>query len=241
MSAAMVSTRTETITTPDGTFAGHVALPDSGSGPGLLILQEIFGVNTYIRSVCERVAAMGYVAMAPDMFWRQEPGFTVEPDQDDGMEQAMGKMGAFEWTHATPDLGAALDHLVSLPECTGEAGVMGFCFGGTLTFHAAADLNPTCAVSYYGSGVADALDAKAHGVSCPILFHFGDNDPFLPYEDVERVTAHFAGAANVAVEVQPDAGHAFDNNSNPMFSNPVAAAAAWEVTAAHLAEHLPVT
>ena len=237
----MVTTRTESITTSDGSFAGHVALPESGTGPGLLILQEIFGVNTYIRSVCERVAAMGYVALAPDMFWRLEAGFTVEPDQADGMEQAMGKMGAFDWTHATADVGAALAHLKALPECTGETGVMGFCFGGTLTFHAAADLDPTCAVSYYGSGVADALDAKADGVSCPILFHFGDDDPFLPFENVERVMARFDGAPDVTIAVQSGAGHAFDNDSNPMFSNPPAAAAAWAVTATHLARHLPVS
>ncbi|MGI9602331.1 MAG: dienelactone hydrolase family protein [Acidimicrobiales bacterium] len=237
----MVSTRTETVPTESGSFAGHVALPPSGSGPGLLVLQEIFGVNTYIRSVCERVAEMGYVALAPDMFWRQEPGFVVEPDQgEEGMQSAFAKMGGFDWGAGAADLAAAFDHLQGLPECTGPAGVMGFCFGGTLTFHAAADLDPACAVSYYGSGVADALDAKADAVTCPILFHFGDDDPFLPYENVERVAARFENAPNVTVEVQAGAGHAFDNNVNPMFSNPTAAANAWSITAEHLARHLPV-
>ncbi|MDH4171368.1 MAG: dienelactone hydrolase family protein [Acidimicrobiia bacterium] len=236
----MVTTRTESITVDGGSFSAHVALPDSGSGPGLLILQEIFGVNSYIRSVCARVAQMGYLALAPDMFWRQQPDFIVEPDQgDDGMQSAFAMMGGFDWSQAPGDLGAALGHLRGLPECTGEAGVMGFCFGGTLTFHVAADHDPACAISYYGSGVADALDAKADQVSCPVLFHFGSDDPYLPIEDVDRIRARFADATDVTIEVQPGAGHAFDNDFNPLFSNPEAAAAAWAATAAFLAGHLP--
>ena len=235
----MVTTRSETVSTPDGSFTAHVAIPDSGSGPGLLVLQEIFGVNTYIRSVCERVAELGYVALAPDMFWRSEPGFTVEPDEADGMDRAMAKMGGFDWAHAANDLGAAFDTLQGLDECRGGAGVMGFCFGGTLTFHAAADLDPAVAVSYYGSGVADSLDAKAESVRCPILFHFGDDDPFLPNEHVERIRARLGDRPDVTIAVQAGAGHAFDNSFNPMFANPTAAAAAWELTRAHLARHLP--
>lgn len=235
----MTTSRTETITTPDGTFDAHVVVPDSGSGPGLMVIQEIFGVNTYIRDVCERVAALGYVALAPDMFWRDEPGFVVEPSEgDDGMTRAFAKMGAYDFAHAPGDLGAAFDHLRGLPETTDRAGVMGFCFGGTLTFHAASDLSPDCAVSYYGSGVADALDAKADAVSCPILFHFGDTDAFLPNEDAEAITARFADVPDATVLVQPGAGHAFDNSFSPVFSNPPAARAAWAETEAFLAENL---
>ena len=185
----MTTTRTETVTTEGGSFSGHVALPD-GSGPGLLVLQEIFGVNTYIRSVLDRVAQMGYMAMAPDMFWRQERDFVVEPDEgDDGMTRAFAAMGSFDETLGSADLEAALDHLRRLPECDGRVGVIGFCFGGTLTFLAASDHDPECAVSYYGSGVADALEAKAAGVSCPILFHFGGDDPYLPNEMAEAIAA----------------------------------------------------
>jgi len=236
----MVTTRLESVPTPDGNLSAHVAVPESGSGPGMLVLQEIFGVNAYIRSVCERVAELGYVALAPDMFWRNEPGFTVEPDDADGMERAMAKMGAFDWAHAATDLGAALDALRGLDECRGGAGIMGFCFGGTLTFHAAADLDPAVAISYYGSGVADALDAKADAIDCPILFHFGDDDPFLPNEQVDRIRARLGDRTNVSIAVQPGAGHAFDNSFSPMFSNPTAADAAWQLTCAHLAQHLPV-
>ena len=237
----MTTSRTETIAVDGGSFTAHVALPASGSGPGLVVLQEIFGVNGYIRSVCERLAEMGYVALAPDMFWRQEPGFTVEPSEgEEGMQRAFAAVGGFDWGTVGSDVGAALTHLRGLPECSGDAGLIGFCFGGTLTFLGAAALDPTCAVSYYGSGVAGNLDL-ADQVTCPILFHFGGNDPYLPNEDSQAVADRFADVESATVLIQPDAGHAFDNHLNPMFSDPPAAAAAWTATTAFLAEHLPPT
>jgi carboxymethylenebutenolidase len=237
----MTTTRTDTIATPDGSFAAHVALPESGTGPALVVIQEIFGVNTYIRDVCDRVAGLGYVAIAPDMFWRQEPGFTVEPDEgEDGMNRAFAKMGGHDFATMTGDLEALFAHAAAMPECTGAVAIMGFCFGGTVSFLAAADLDPACAVSYYGSGVAGALDAKADAVSCPILFHFGDDDPYLPNSDAEAVAARFADVETATIVVQPGAGHAFDNSFNPMFSNPDAAAAAWQHTMDFLGRHLPV-
>lgn len=236
----MTTTRTEAIPGPDGRFDAHIVPPDSGSGPGLVVLQEIFGVNEYVKSVCERVAQMGYVALAPDMFWRQEPGFTVEPSEgEEGMEAAFAKMGGFDFATVSTDVGAALEHLRRLPECTGEAGLIGFCFGGTLTYLGAAALDPTCAVSYYGSGVAGNLD-QADQINCPILFHFGGADPYLPSEDSQAVADRFADVENAEVLVLPGAGHAFDNFMNPVFDNPEAAKPAWEATAAFLARHLPV-
>jgi carboxymethylenebutenolidase len=233
------ATRTETITVADGSFDAHLALPSSGRGPGLVVLQEIFGVNTYIKSVCDRVAEMGYVAIAPDMFWRSEPGFTVEPeDGDAGMEAAFAKMGGFDFASAPGDLGATFDHLMALGETTTGPGVMGFCFGGTLTYLAAAALDPICAVSYYGSGVAGMLD-MAGDVTCPITFHFGDADPYLPNDDVQKVVDRFAAAPEAQVVIQHEAGHAFDNSFNPAFSNPQAANAAWHVTSSFLKTHLP--
>lgn len=236
----MTTSRTETVGVDGASFDAHAVAPDSGTGPGLVVLQEIFGVNTYIKAVCERLAGMGYVALAPDMFWRQQPGFMVEPEQgEEGMQSAFDMVGGFDWGSVGTDLGAALNHLRGLPECTGDAGLIGFCFGGTLAFLGAAALDPTCAVSYYGSGVAGNLD-RADDIDCPILFHFGGSDPYLPSKDSQAVADRFAGVEQAEVVIQPDAGHAFDNHLNPMFSNPPAAAAAWEVTAAFLAEHLPV-
>jgi len=236
----MTTTRTDTITAADGgTFAGHVAVPAAGRGPGLVLVQEIFGVNRYIRDVADRLAALGYVVLAPDMFWRVEPGVAIDGTDDAALGQAMGYVGRFDGPAGLADLAAAVGHLQALPECSGDVGVIGFCFGGTFAYLAAAHLDPVVAVSYYGSGVAGNLDLLDR-VACPILFHFGDADPYLPNADVDRLRAASAGMGNVEILVQAGSGHAFDNSFNPNFSDPPAAAAAWERTVAFLGRHLTV-
>ena len=234
----MTTTRTVTLSAPDGgTFAGHLAVPDAGSGPGLLVLQEIFGVNDYIRDVCDRLAAMGYAAMAPDVFWRVEPGVSLGGSEAD-IATGAGYVGRLDMDQVVADLGAALTQLRELPESDGRAGVIGFCFGGSTTFRVASRLEPDVAVSYYGSGVGSMLDDGA-AITCPLLFQYGSDDPFIPPDEIEAVREFAAERANVDFHTH-DAGHAFDNHRSAMFSNPVAAAAAWEVTSAFLAEHLPV-
>lgn len=234
-----MTTRTETITAPDGgTFAAHVRLPESGRGPGLLVLQEIFGVNEYIRDVCRRLAEAGYVAMAPDVFWRIEPGVECGHD-DEGLQQAYGYIGRYDWQAGTADLAAALAHLRALPETGGRAGAIGFCMGGTTSFGLACHADPDVVVSYYGSGVP-AMLPDAAGVSMPVLFHFGGDDPYIPREQIHQVAAYAAGKPNVTCRVW-EAGHAFDNGFAPMFTNPPVAEKAWAETIAWLHQHLPVT
>jgi carboxymethylenebutenolidase len=233
-----IETRTDTILVADGSFDAHVALPEGGSGPGLLLLQEIFGVGPYIKAVAERLAGMGYVAVAPDLFWRIEPGF-VAPEGEQAMAAGMAVSSQVDRAALLDDTVAALAHVRSLPEVHGRAGVIGFCFGGQLAFELAAAADPDTAVSYYGSGIASELEL-APEIACPILFHFGEDDPWIPQEQVDQIRQAFAGRPDAAVSVQRGGGHAFDNFTNPMFSRPDAAAAAWEQTASFLASTLPV-
>ncbi len=134
--APMVATRTETIIAADGaTFDGFLALPESGSGPGVLVIQEIFGVNTYIQQVCKRLAALGYVAMAPDCFHRQGAGFAVDRTGPEAVGEGIGKATKHDAELGVSDLGAALTHLRGLSEVGGgKVGVTGFCFGGLMTY-----------------------------------------------------------------------------------------------------------
>lgn len=225
------------IPTADGDIPAVLCVPDSGHGPGVVLIQEIFGVNTYIREVAERLAGEGYVALAPQMYWRIQTDFVVEATGPDDLPVAFEVAGKHDPADGVSDAGAALAHLAERSEVDGPVGVMGFCFGGSMTYLAAAAHEPTCAVSYYGSMIGANLD-KASSISCPILFHFGGDDPFLPMGDVEGLRTATEGMANVEINVEDGAGHAFDNNRNPMFSNPEAAAAAWARTSAFLAEHL---
>lgn len=234
----MTNLRTETVTVPDGSFDLHVWTPAAGSGPGLLLLQEIFGVGPYLRDVAERLAALGYVVGAPDVFWRQQRNWEADHDEE-GLQASFGLVGAFfgAFDNGVGDCVAAFDRLNELDDVVGAPGVIGFCLGGLLAYHVAACASPAVAVSYYGSNIAASLELAGR-ISCPILFHFGDSDPYIPNEQVAAITEAFAGNDRATIEVH-HAGHAFDNHRAPMFHNPEAAAEAWASTAAFLGRHLP--
>ena len=230
--------RVERVQTPDGVMDAHVSLPESGSGPGIVVIQEIFGVGDYIKESTDRLAALGYVALAPDLYWRIEPGIALEHDEA-GLGKAFETMQKLDQELAVRDSIDALKALRELPELTDtRAGVLGFCLGGTLAFQVAIQGDPDVAVCYYGSGIAGALD-QADAISCPVLFHFGGQDQYIPREDIDRVCAYANSHPDLECHVQEDAGHAFDNHDAPMFHQPEAAARAWEVTKAFLARRFP--
>ncbi len=129
-----ISARSERITIAQGELAAHVALPASGSGPGMLLLHEIFGLNVYVRDSAQRLAELGYVVLAPDLYWRTQPGLELDHD-DAGLEAGMAAAQKLDVGVAVGDAVAALDVLRSMPEVRDRrAGVIGFCLGGTLAY-----------------------------------------------------------------------------------------------------------
>jgi carboxymethylenebutenolidase len=229
---------TTAIRTPDGaSMGGHLSVPESGSGPGILVLMEIFGVGSYIRRATERLAELGYVALAPDLYRRTEPGLELGHHQA-GLEQAMAAVQRLDQAGAIEDSVTALRALRELPEVGGRpVGVLGFCLGGRLAYEVAAASDPALAVCYYGSGIADSLD-RADQIECPVLFHFGAEDGYIPLEAAERVCEVAAARPGWECHIQPDGGHAFDNHDSEMFWRPEPAARAWELTRDFLARHL---
>ncbi len=227
------------MTLPDGrTFTAHCAVPDS-PGPGILLFQEIFGINDNMRGLADRLARAGYVVLVPDVFWRIEPGF--ERKDESALEECMAMVQQLDWDTVPEDISATHAQLLSLPECTGPVGAVGFCLGGSLAFLAAARSRVDgkgidAAVSYYGSGnngMLPLLDA----VQCPVLFHYGDRDPFIPLESIEEVERAVAGRPGMRVE-RYDAGHAFSNWDAPSMYDQPAAEAAWASTQEFLGQHL---
>ena len=229
----MPTTRTETITAPDGgTFDGTVVVPDGGSGPGILLLQEIFGVNDFLLAKAADLAEAGYVVLCPDVFWRVERNVAL-PHDEEALQTAFGLMTRYseEVDGATQagDLTAALDHLRSLPEVTGPVAAMGYCLGGRLAYEVSVAADPDACVSYYGSGIADRLD-DADRISCPVIFHFGGNDPFIPNDQVDAIKKVMGDRPDVELHVHESAGHAFENHLAPMFHSADAAARSWPLT-----------
>lgn len=231
----MSEPRTVHVACDGGEMALHVWTPEAGSGPGILLLQEIFGVGAYIRAVAERLAAAGYVVGAPDVFWRFAPGWAAGHDQA-GLEASLAQVGKMDGPQAVADCAAALGALGALDEVRGTPGVLGFCLGGTLAWGVAMAASPSVCVSY-GSGVPSMLDGIS-AVTCPVLFHFGDDDPYIPNDGVAAVGAAIAGRGDFVLNVE-HAGHAFDNHESAMFWNEHAARTAWSRTMAFLGDHLP--
>jgi carboxymethylenebutenolidase len=221
----------------DGSMTMHIWVPDSGHGPGVLLLQEIFGVGSYIRAVAERLAEAGYVVGAPDVFWRFAPGWEASHDEA-GMAASFEQVGKLDREQAVSDCVAACAPFGALDEVDGRPGVLGFCLGGTLAFGVAVTADPAVCVSYYGSGVPAMVD-RLDAVSCPMLFHFGRDDAYIPADGVEALAAAIDGRPGFVLNVEA-AGHAFDNHDSAMFYDESAARAAWTKTMAFLSEHLPV-
>jgi len=164
-----------------GQFDGYLALPASGSGPGILVLQEIFGVNEFVRNVADWYAAHGFVALAPDLFWRQERGIELTDQKPEHWEKAFALYQGLDEAKAVDDAAAALEFLRRHPTCIGKVGAVGFCLGGNLTYLLSVRYQPDCAVGYYGVSIEKSL-AEAANLSSPLLLHVAGQDKYCPPE-----------------------------------------------------------
>lgn len=227
--------RTVGIETPGGSVPGHLWLPASGRGPGLVLCQEIFGVSEYIRARAADLAALGYVVLAPE-FYHRLPAQTVDETRDDFLDQAMALAGQVDWETAVGEGAAALEWLGSQDQVEGTPGLIGFCFGGGLAFAIAAGSEPSTLVSYYGSALPGLLDL-ADQIRCPQLHHFGESDSYIAAAQVAAIEeAVTAGKAEF--HTYPGADHAFDN-PHPAFHHAAAAEEAWSRTVEFLTRTLP--
>ena len=208
-----------------GVMPAHRWLPESGSGPGILLLQEIFGISDYIERRASDLAALGYVVVVPEIYWRL--GTTRVEDGPAALDEAMGLVSKLDWDAAVADATAALTLTRDLPEVTGPTALVGFCFGGGLGFATAAQELPDALVSYYGSAIPGLLDL-APQVTCPQLHHFGLADSYIPPETVAAIEQAVAGP-HTEFFTYEGADHAFDN-SDFVLHHPAATALAWQRT-----------
>src|SRR5580693_6109558 len=207
------------ITAEDGgTFKGYLAVPASGSGPGILLLQEIFGVNASMRETADYYAEEGYVVLAPDLFWRMEPGVDLGYSEAD-FNKAFGFFQRFDANLSIKDADDALKVLRARPECKGKVGALGFCLGGKLAYLVAARTNVDCAVSYYGVGIEADL-AEAGNVKGPMVFHIAELDKFTPAEVREQIKSAFKGRPDVEFYIYPGCDHAFAAPERASFNKP---------------------
>lgn len=216
-----------------GRYDAYLALPPRGRGPGLLLFQEIFGVNRHIRAVAEQYALDGFVVLAPDLFWRDAPRIELGYDGAD-RERAMQLMQAARPADLAADIATSLAALRARPELDGKVGAFGYCLGGRLAYLAAATGTLDAAACFYGGGIQGQLD-RAAAVDCPIQFHYGARDAHIPLAAVDQVRAAFAGrAAEVHVY---EAEHGFNCWDRASYHAP-SSALAHARTLDHFARHL---
>ena len=201
---------TVTITATDGSggFSGYLATPASAPAAGILVIQEIFGVNQVMRDLCDGFAEQGYVALCPDLFWRQEPGVDITDKSDAEWQKAFSLYQGFDEAKGVDDLRAALDVLRGHQACTGKVGTVGYCLGGKLAYLMATRSDADCNVGYYGVGIQDALDERGH-VTRPLMLHMAGLDQFVPAEAQEKIVEAVAANDMITVYRYPDQDHAF--------------------------------
>jgi carboxymethylenebutenolidase len=190
-----------------GGMTGYLALPASGSGPGIVLLQEIFGVNAHMRDVADLYAEEGYVVLAPDLFHAMEQRVELGYDGAD-LEKAFGFYQRFDMDRAVADIVTSVSALRGRPECTGKVGAIGFCLGGKLAWLAAARAGVDAAVSYYGVGIETSLTELAT-IKSPVTLHFGETDKFVP-EAARTAIADAVKGTGVEIFVYPGADHGFN-------------------------------
>ncbi len=215
---------TISIPSHDGqSFDAYLSLPPKGVGPGLIIIQEIWGVNEHIRSVADQYALDGYVVLAPDMFWRQQPRVDLQYTEAD-TKFAYQYMQNLDGPNAVKDLVSTAQTLRARPEVTGKIGSVGYCMGGRLSYALASTGATDAAVCYYGGGIQNNLGI-APSVQVPILFHYAELDDHIPPAAVASVKDAFAGHAQAQFHVYPGVGHGFNCWGRPMYNQRSAALA----------------
>jgi len=224
------------ITGPAGDFSAYMATPASGTGPGIVVLQEIFGVNHVMRERCDQLAEQGYIAICPDLFWRIEPGVDITDRTPEEWDKAFALMSAFDPDTGIEDIAATIAHLRAMPECSGKVGAIGYCLGGLLAYLTAARTDSDATVGYYGVNIGNYLDEAAR-ISNPLLLHIAGKDEYVPPEAQAKMHAGLDPHRQVTLHDYPDENHAFARPGGKHF-NAESAELANERTRDFLRAHL---
>jgi carboxymethylenebutenolidase len=190
-------------------MGAYLALPKSGKGPGILLGMSIVGVNFELRAAADYFAQLGYVTLAPNVFWRLDPKHEVD-FSDQGLRRAEALLDQFRDDQGIKDLGKAVEWIRGRPECTGKVGSVGWCMGGRLVYLCAAAKTVDSAAALYPTWIETKLDL-ADEVRCPLSLHMPEEEEFAKVEGaLEKVLHCFQGRPNVEIFVYPGAAHGFD-------------------------------
>jgi carboxymethylenebutenolidase len=213
-----------TIEGRDGAFGAYIARPKALPALAVVVLQELFGVNADIRKTCDELAEQGFVAVAPDLFWRQEPGVDLSVTSEADWQRGLRLYQAYDRDAGARDVKDAADVVAKLPECAGKVAVLGFCLGGLMTYLTAARYGVDAAVAYHGGDTEKYLD-EIGGLRAPLLMHLAEEDEFISKAAQAQIKAALAEKPNATVYNYPGQNHAFARHNGAHYNATAAALA----------------
>ncbi len=191
-----------------GEFSAYLAMPEKSNAPAIVVIQEIFGVNAGMRQICDDLASQGFIAISPDLFWRQEPDVQLTDKTQEEWDKAFALLNGFDMDKGVADIAATLNAARAMPECNGKAGAVGYCLGGRLAYLTAAHTDVDAAVGYYGVTIDTLLD-KAKTITVPVILHIAEEDGFVDKEAQAKIHAGLDDHEYVTLYDYPGVDHAF--------------------------------
>lgn len=213
-----------TIEGQDGAFTAYIARPKIMPAAAVVVLQELFGVNADIRKTCEELAEQGFVAVAPDLFWRQEPGVDLNVTSEADWQHGLRLYQAYDRDAGVRDIKDTLNAVAKLRECTGKIAVQGYCLGALMTFLTAVRGKLNAAVAYHGADTEKYL-GEVQNLHAPLLMHLGEEDEFISKAAQAEIKTALASKTNATVYSYPGQRHAFARHNGTHYNAAAAALA----------------
>jgi carboxymethylenebutenolidase len=226
-----------TIEGHDGAFAAYIARPKTVPVPAIVVLQELFGVNADIRKTCDELADQGFVAVAPDLFWRQEPGVDLNVTSAADWQHGLRLYSAYDRDAGVRDIKDTIDAVRSLPECNGKIALLGYCLGALMVFMTAVRNDGIDAAVWYHGADTEKYLGEVDALHAPLLMHVAEEDEFISKAAQAEIKAALAKKPNATVYSYPGQNHTFSRHGGAHY-NAEAAALAHERTYAFLNRQL---
>jgi carboxymethylenebutenolidase len=213
-----------TIEGRDGTFGAYLARPKILPAPAVVVLQELFGVNADIRKTCDELAEQGFLAVAPDLFWRQEPGVDLSVTSEADWQHGLRLYQAYDRDAGAIDVKDTANTVSKLTGCTGNVAVLGYCLGALMAFLTAARYGVDAAIAYHGGDTEKYL-GEVDRLGAPLLMHLAEEDEFISKSAQAEIKAALADKPNAIVFSYPGQNHAFSRHNGAHYNAAAAALA----------------
>jgi carboxymethylenebutenolidase len=213
-----------TIEGRDGSFDGYISRPKTLPAPAVVVLHEVFGVNADIRKTCDELVEQGFIGVAPDLFWRQEPGVDLSVTSEPDWQHGLRLYQAYDRDAGAKDVKDTANAVAKLPGCTGRVAVLGYCLGGLMTFLTTVRYGADAAVVYHGGDTEKYL-GEVDGLNAPLLMHLAEEDEFISKAAQAEIKAALAKKPNATVYSYPGQNHAFSRHGGAHYNAEAAALA----------------